>query len=140
MPITFPDDLLIIKKWKAFKGKYPPGSDINHRIIIVFKCDDILKCFHVTSKVENARKMAKKDLKSLVCLNSEDWDELTKESCIQCGKGYLFELNETELRKDYSEGKVIPLGEIPEKVIKSIIFAICSSKTYNAKEKAMYTV
>jgi len=140
MHITLPDNLFNVEKWKAFKGKYPPGSDIDHRIIIVFKHDDILKCFYVTSKVENARKMAKKDLKSLVCLNSEDWDELTKESCIQCGKGYLFELNETELRKDYSEGKVEVLGEIPEKVIKSIIFAICSSKTFDENEKAMYTV
>jgi len=140
MPIIFPDNLFDVEKWKAFKGKYPPGSDMEHRIIIVFKHGDILKCFHVTSKIESARKMAKKDPKSLVCLNVGDWDELTKESCIQCGKGYLFELSETELREDYKEGKVVPLGEIPEKVIQSIIFAICSSKTYDEKEKAMYTV
>jgi hypothetical protein len=65
MPITLPDNLFDIEKWKAFKGKYPPGSGMEHRII---------------------------------------------------------------------------LGRIPEKVIKSIIFAICSSKTFDDKEKAMYAV
>jgi len=65
---------------------------------------------------------------------------LTKESCIQCGKSYLLELNELEFRKDYKKGKVTRLGRIPEKVIQSIIFAICASKTYDENEKAMYTV
>jgi len=65
---------------------------------------------------------------------------LTKESCIQCGKSYLLELDEEEFRKDYKKGKVTILGKIPEKVIKSIIFAICSSKTYDENEKTIYTV
>jgi hypothetical protein len=140
MHITLPNNLFSVEKWKAFKGRYPPGSDTDHRIIIVFKQDGILKYFYVTSQVEKARKMAKKDSKSLVCINGNDWGALTTESCIQCGKGYLFELNEAEFRKDYSKGKVKPLGKIPEKIIKSIIFAICSSKTFDDKEKAMYTV
>jgi len=117
-----------------------PGSDTDHRIIIVFKQDGVLKYFYVTSQVEKARKMAKKDLKSLVCINGNDWNELITESCVQCGKGHLLELSESEFRKDYSKGKVKPLGKIPENVIKSIIFAICSSKTFDDKEKAMYTV
>jgi len=75
MPIIFPDNLFKVEKWKAFKGKYPPGSDIDHRIIIVFKYGSILRYFYVTSQVE-----------------------------------------------------------------KSIIFAICSSKTFTDKEKEMYTV
>jgi len=72
MPITLPDNLFSVEKWKAFKGKYPPGSNIEHRIIIVFKHNGVLKYFHVTSKVENACKAAKKDPKSLVRLNSKD--------------------------------------------------------------------
>ncbi|MDR3001621.1 MAG: hypothetical protein LBU89_10180 [Fibromonadaceae bacterium] len=140
MRITFPDNLFNIEKWKAFRGKYPPGSDIDHRIIIVFKHDNILKYFYVTSQVDNARKMARNDLQSLVCIKGDDWDELTKPSCIQCNKGNLFELSETEFRKNYAEGKVKVLGEIPESIRKSIVSAICSSKTFTDKEKAMYTV
>jgi len=140
MPILFPDNLFEVEKWKAFKGRYPLDSDTDHRIIIVFKREGVLKYFYVTSQVEKARKVAKKDPKSLVLLNSEDWDELTKESCVQCGKRDLLSLDEADLRKSYKEGKVEPLGKIPEKVIQSIIFAICSSKTFDDKEKAMYTV
>jgi len=140
MPIIFPDNLFSVGKWKAFKGKYPPGSDIDHRIIIVFKHNSILRYFYVTSQIEKSRILAKNDLKSLVCINGNDWNELTKESCVQCSRDNLFELSEAEFRKDYAEGKVKVLGEIPEKVIKSIIFAICSSKTFTDKEKEIYTV
>jgi hypothetical protein len=139
MPIIFPDNLFKVGKWKAFKGKYPPGSNIDHRIIIIHIHNGILRCFYVTSQVQKARILARNDLKSLVCINGDDWNELTKESCIQCGKDNLFELSETEFRKDYAEGKVDVLGEIPEKIIKSIVFAICSSKTFTDKEKQMYT-
>ncbi len=34
MPIIFPDSLFEIEKWKAFKGNYPLGSDVDHRIIL----------------------------------------------------------------------------------------------------------
>jgi len=139
MQITLPDNLVSVGKWQAFRGKYPSGSNVEHRIIIVFKQDGILKYLYVTSKIENAIKAAKKDPKSLVRLNSKDWEELTKDSCIQCGKSYMLNLNEEELRNDYKKGKVKWLGRIPEKVMKSIIFAICSSKTFDDKEKAMYT-
>jgi len=140
MPITFPDNLFEVEKWKAFKGRYPSDSNIDHRIIIVFKRDGVLKYFIITSQVDKARKIAKKDPKSLIFLNHEDWNELTKESCIQCGKRGLYELNEVEFRNDYAKGKVKPLGKIPEKIIQSIIFAICSSRTFDDKEKAMYAV
>lgn len=81
MQITFPDDLFSIEKWKAFKGKYPPGSDGEHRIIIVYKHAGDLKYFYVTSKVEAARERARYDKGSLVDkINNSDWDVLDKES------------------------------------------------------------
>jgi hypothetical protein len=140
MNITFPDNLFHVEKWKAFKGKYPPGSDKSHRIIIVFKRGGVLRYLYITSKVDRSRKLARDDSQSLVCIDGNDWNELAKESCIQCNRDNLFELSETEFRKDYSEGKVEVLGKIPEKVIKSIVSAICSSKTFTDTEKKMYTV
>jgi len=91
--ISLPKDLLNIEKWKAFKGKYPPGSAVEHRIIIVYKYEGILKYFYVTSQCEKARKIAKYDEGSLVDkLNHNDWDALDRESCIQCDSRHLYNL------------------------------------------------
>jgi len=130
MKIIFPSDLLDIERWKAFKGKYPPCSSIEHRIIIVYKHDGDLKYFYVTSKVEKARKFAMRDKGSL----------LDKESCIQCDKNHLHSTNEDDLRKAYEEGGIEVLGEIPEGIRKSIVSAICASRTFSDIEKTMYTV
>jgi len=140
MPIIFPDSLFEIEKWKAFKGSYPLGSDVGHRIIIVCKHGGTLSYLYVTSQVKKARILARDDIKSLVQIDSTDWDVLTKESCIQCNKDNLSQISEAEFRKDYVAGKVEVLGEIPEKVKKSIISAICSSKSFTDTEKGKYTV
>jgi len=141
MKISFPPDLLSIEKWKSFKGKYPPNSDVGHRIIIVYKYEGLLKYFYVTSQCDKARKRAKYDIGSLVDkLNSNDWSALDRESCIQCDSHHLHDLDENELRKSYAEGKIEVLGEIPEGVKRSIVSAICASKTFSDMEKKMYTV
>jgi len=138
--ITFPPDLIKFGKWKAFIGRYPPGSETDHRVIIAYEHDGILKCFYVTSKVNKAKMMTRDDPQSLVCLKQDDWDELTKPCCIQCNKDSMFEISESELMEDYANEKVKTLGEIPDSIKKSIVSAICMSKTFSEKEKAMYTV
>jgi len=141
MQISFPPNLLGIEKWKAFKGKYPPGSNVEHRIIIVYKHDGNLKYFYVTSKVETARNLAMHDKGSLVDkIDGSDWDALDKESCIQCDKKHLRNTSEDELRKAYKEGGIKVLGEIPEKIKKLIISAVCASITFSDIEKTLYTV
>jgi len=52
----------------------------------------------------------------------------------------LHDLDENELRKSYEEGKIEVLGEIPQSIKRSIISAICASKTFLEAEKKMYTV
>ncbi|MDR0306101.1 MAG: hypothetical protein LBI42_04595 [Chitinispirillales bacterium] len=141
MRIPFPSDLLSIEKWKAFKGKYPPNSTIDHRIIIIYKNDGIVKYFYVTSKVENARRIAKYDIGSLVDgLNNNDWNVLTVESCIQCNKKHLYDICENELRRAYENGGIEVLGEVPEKIKSAIIFAVCASESFTDTEKKIYTV
>jgi len=141
MKIIFPSNLLNIERWKAFKGKYPPSSNVEHKIIIVYKHDGDLKYFYVTSKVEKARKFAMRDKGSLVDkLDNRDWNVLDKESCIQCDKNHLHNTSEEDLRKAYEEGGIEVLGEIPEKIKKSIISAVCASITFSDIEKTMYTV
>jgi len=141
MKIPLPPDLFSIEKWKAFKGKYPPNSDVGHRIIIVYKHEGILKYFYVTSQCDKVRKRAKYDKGSLVDkLNNSDWDALDRESCIQCDSHHLHDLDENELRKSCTEGKTKVLGEIPKSIKISIISAICASKTFSDIEKKMYTV
>jgi len=141
MKIPLPPELLSIEKWKAFRGKYPPSSNIEHIIIIVYKQDDYLKYFYVTSKVDKARKIAKNDRGSLVDnIDGRDWDVLDRESCIQCDWNHLYGTTENDLRKSYGKGEIDVLGKIPENIRISIVSAICSSKTFSDIEKKMYTV
>jgi hypothetical protein len=140
MHIHFPPNFLNIEKWKAFKGRYPPSSDVDHRIIIVYKDDGVIKYFYVTSQVENARKAAKYDMGSLVDgLDSNDWDVLTKESCIQCNRRYLNKTSESDLRRAYENGDIKVLGDVPEKIRRAIISAVCASNSFSEAEKISYT-
>jgi hypothetical protein len=140
MHIHFPSNFLDIEKWKAFKGKYPPGSDVDHRIIIVYKSDGVVRYFYVTSQIENARKAAKYDMGSLVDgLDNKDWDVLTKKSCIQCNRRYLNKTSERDLRRAYEEGKLEVLGKVPEKIKRAIISAVCASNSFTEAEKISYT-
>jgi hypothetical protein len=140
--LILPPELVTIEKWRAFKGKYPSGSDIEHRIIIVYRDENEKKLhyFYVTSKVKEARKKARDDIGSFVCINSSDWPVLTKESCIQCNEKHKDTVDEGEFMQDYAAGKIEILGEVPEVVKKAIIRAVCASISFTDAEKAKYTV
>lgn len=141
MQLPLPSKMLPIEKWKAFKGKYPPNSNNEHRIIIIYKHDCNIKYFYVTSQVEKARLMARNDIGSLVDgIDSGDWDVLTKESCIQCNESHLCEISDEELRKAWDQERLKPLGTIPNKIKQKIISAICASKTFTDTQKKIYTM
>jgi len=143
MKILFPSNMLPLKKWYAFKAKLPSGSENEHRIIIIYKHEAVIKYFYVTSQVEKIEKVAitrKYDVESIVKLNPVEWDVLTKESCIQCNKKHLYEINESDFKRAYTNGEFEYLGEIPEKVKAAIIHAICMSISFTENEKKMYTV
>jgi hypothetical protein len=90
--------------------------------------------------VDEARKRARNDKGSLVDkISNKDWEALTKESCIQCDKTHLEETSEDELRLAYEKEALKPLGEVPEGIRRSIISAICASKSFSEAEKTLYT-
>ena len=133
--------MLQIEKWKAFKGKYPPSSDKEHRIIIVYKYENTVRYFYVTSQIEKAKKQNKYDIGSLVTgINNINWSDLTEESCIQCNKKHICETTEIEIKNAYENGEISVLGEIPESVRREIINAVCASKSFTDIEKRMYTI
>ena len=139
MPIIFPIDKISIESWKAYKGKYPPGSEKEHRIIIICKKENVLKYFYVSSQVDKARARAVYDKTSFVFMKKNDWDELDRESYVQCTPKHLKEVNEDEFKKSYLSGDVKILGEVPEGIKRAIIHAICSSRFFSEKEKKEYT-
>ncbi|MDR2693402.1 MAG: hypothetical protein LBB74_04210 [Chitinispirillales bacterium] len=135
MQIPFPPEMMSVKKWHVFKAKLPPRSDSEHRIIVVYKHLNNVKYFYVTSKIENAYKMAKYDINSIVRLNVSDWDALTKESCIQCNKRHLYQTDEESFKQACASGEYERLGEVPEKIKNAIIHAIRMSKSFTEAEK-----
>ena len=138
--ISFPPDMLPIEKWKAFIGKYPPNSDTEHRIIIVYKHGNAIQYFYITSQIEKARKLLKHDIGALVDgINGDDWEALTTNCCIRCNKASLYNTSAEDLRKAYSENNLKVLGNIPEKIKRKIISAVCASKSFTDTEKAIYT-
>jgi len=98
-----------------------------------------MKYLYVTSKIEQAYRIAKHDPHSIVTLNPSDWDALTKESCIQCDDSHLKEIRYDDFKIAYASGEYTYIGEIPEKVKNSIISAICMSETFTEDEKKEYT-
>jgi len=140
--IIFPTNLFnSVKRWAAFKGKYPPGSDKEHIIIIVCIEGEIAKYLFVTSQVEKARKIMKKDIGALVDkIDGNHWGELTKESCIQCNKAHLHETSVASIKQAHKTNKIKYLGEVPEGIRKSIISAVCASSSFDAEEKTALTV
>ena len=121
-----------LEKWRAFKGKYP--DDTIHRIIIIYPGTQ-LSCFVVTSQISKCKNRNKYDLQSLVEVTPEEWNDLDRPSCIQCGKGYLHKIDRETLIRDYENENLQILGEIPDVVKDKICYAIENSKTYNANEK-----
>jgi len=139
MQIPLPYDIIPIEKWYAFKTKLPPNQDNRHRVVIIHKDLAVLNYFCVTSQVEKAIIRAKHDTGSIAELKPSDWDVLTKPSCIECNKGHLYKINETDFKQMYKRGEVDYLGKVPETVKNAIIQAVCASETFTEDEKALYT-
>jgi len=139
MPIPFPPEKVSVKRWYAYRAKLPMGSEVEHRVIVVYICQPILKYFHVTSKSETKYRNKNYDPRSIVTLNPTDWNDLTKVSYIRCSDSYLKEISYDDFRASYARGEYTYIGEIPEKVKNSIISAICMSDTFTDDEKKEYT-
>lgn len=140
--IIFPTNLFnSVKRWAAFKGKYPPGSKKDHIIIIACIEGEIAKYLFVTSQVEKARKIMSRDIGALVDkIDGSHWSELTKESCIQCNKAHLHETSTANIKQAHKINEIKYLGEVPENIRKSIISAICVSNSFNEEEKTALTI
>ena len=131
--MEFPVDYLTFYKWKAFLGNFPEDAG-KHRIIIIQETNP-LKYFYVTSQVEKCKDILRYDPLALAEVSKNDWGDLTKNSCIQCGKQHLYSVDVDKLREEYEGGRLKVLGEIPEIVKQRICVAIDGSITYNESEK-----
>jgi hypothetical protein len=131
--------MIPIKKWCAFKAMLPPCSEVAHRVIVVYKQETTMKYFYVTSQVEKIRKISKHDIGSVVSLSVSEWDVLTKDSCIQCDEAHLYELSEGDFKNVCESSEFEWIGEIPEKVKRAIIHAICASESFTEADKRAYT-
>ena len=138
--MKIPSNLIPISKWSAFKGNFPPNSPKLHNIIIIYHSVDIVCYFYVTSQIDNAKRVATYDIKSIAEIGSNDWNELTKDSCVQCNKMHLYETTEQEIRDAYEREEIIALGHVPEIVKNKIIEATNNSKTFTSAEKELYTL
>jgi len=138
--ILLPSEMIPLKKWYAFKGKLPLGSGNEHRIIIIYRQDEIVKYFYVTSKIDNVYKRAKYNKEAIADLDILDWDALSVKSCVQCDKKHLYECDEITLKNMYANGLLEYLGKIPEIVKTKIVRAICASKSFTENDKTKYSV
>lgn len=142
--MQFPVELVNFDKWYAFKGPFPfCGKE--HRMVIVYKIDDVVTYFYVTSYESEEEKkkidMAnKRDISSIAELKKEDWDQLSKDSCVQCNLSHKHEISMSDLESGYASGKITYIGIVPDAVKSKIISATCSSSTFTEEQKKWYTV
>ena len=128
-----------ISCWKAFKGTDNDKTK-GHRIILIHKMNNDTFCYLVvTSQIEKARIRSEKDKASLVELDKTEWQALTKNSCIECGKRNLKIITCDELIQIYQTGNLQVLQTIPDAIKQKIKTAICFSVTYTDAEKKLYT-
>ena len=128
-----------LSEWKAFKGSEDDATT-GHRIILIHRINDSFCYFIVTSKVDKAKERSKYDINSLVEIDVHEWEGvLTKPSCIECRKVNLKKITAIELANIYVAGNLCVLGNVPEGVKNKIKNAINASKTFNNKEKSLYT-
>ena len=138
--MQIPSDLIPINKWKAFKGNFPPDSPMPHSIIIIYHSAEVIHYFYVTSQIDKVKEIARYDIGSIAEINPNDWNELTKDSCVQCNKGHLHQTTEQRIKEEYDKGEVKYLGLVPEIVKDKIINATRLSKTFTDTEKRLYTL
>jgi hypothetical protein len=133
-----PAELIPLNKWIAYKGQLPERSDKSHTIIIIHKTETKINYFYVTSQIDKARIRYRDDKKGLVEIEKTEWMQLTKKSCVQCGKPHLNCIEAEKLKTMYDRNKITLIGKIPDVIKTKIIQAICDSVTYTNAEKQMY--
>lgn len=141
--MRLPVELVSFDKWSAFKGPFPT-KDKEHRIVIIYKFDDTVSYFYVTSYESNDEKQKidlanRKDISSIAELKKEDWDALTKDSCVQCNLAHRHEINLADLQTWYVSGGIEYIGIVPDIIRSKIIDATCRSPTFTEEQKRLYT-
>jgi hypothetical protein len=148
--MLFPADSVPFEKWYAFKGEFPPGSSVSHRIIIVYKQANCTKYFYVTSyeskeEKEKINRVNRDDIKSVADFVKSEWkdvnnkDILSKDSCVQCNKRHIHAADVSCLKEQYANGKIEYLGVVPRNIQEKIIYATCLSDSFTQTEKKLYT-
>ncbi len=142
--MQLPVEIVNFDRWYAFKGPLPT-EDKEHRIVIIYKLGEIVNYFYVTSYQSEEEKKKintanKKDISSVAELKREDWDALTKDSCIQCNLLHRHQIKISDLQIRYTLGQIQYIGIVPDAVKSKIISATCSSHTFTDDEKKLYTV
>jgi hypothetical protein len=138
MKVKVPFDSIPFSKWTIYKMPLPPNPPTQHFIIIIANIENSIHYLYVTSKIDKAKKVSKNDLLSLVEVTKTDWGKLDRDSCIQCNKSHIYEIQKEELRNIYDKEKIEYIEKLPENVKDKIIQAISKSKTLNGKEKETY--
>lgn len=120
----------------AYLAPLPKKSPKDHRIIIIYKTDDVVKYFWITSKIDKAKMILRNDPNAYVEISQNEWNVLTKaKSCVQCDIMHLEEISVYELQKMYTENTITYLGKIPESIQDKIKKAINNSISYNFIEQ-----
>ena len=141
--MQLPVELVSFDKWSAFKGPFPT-RDKGHRIVIIYKSGDEVSYFYVTSYESKEEKQKidlanRKDISSIAELKKEDWDALTKDSCIQCNLAHRHEIKLADLQTGYASGGIEYIGVVPDAIKSRIIDATCRTPTFTEEQKRLYT-
>ncbi len=138
--MKIPADKIPLRKWVAYFANLPPDSPVGHRIIIIYKTEDVIHYFYVTSKEEKVKERYAFDPKGFIVIKQTEWKEtLKKESYIQCGRQHLKQIKILDFQKMYEKALAEFIGTVPKNIENKIVEAIEKSKTYTPAEKKKYT-
>ena len=138
--MKIPADKIPLHKWVVYRAQLPFNSQVEHRIIIVYKTEETIDYFYVTSKEEKVKERYLHDPKGFILIKQKEWSEtLTRDSYIQCGKGHLKQIRVLDFQKMYEEDLAVFIGTLPKEIENRILEAINQSKTYTIAEKKKYT-
>ncbi|MCP4137340.1 MAG: hypothetical protein GY754_40610 [bacterium] len=144
--MLLPKDLIEevkITRGFTFSGIFPGNSKIPHICIVInSNVIDGQTVYYVfmTSKVEKARILFKKDIDALVELEEDEYrdyfpEDRLKETCIQCDVAHLEEITQSELLEKLSNGDAVKANNVKNSVIEKITFAIENSITYDEDDR-----
>lgn len=130
-----------IKRGFTFRGVYPPNNfDKEHICIILNKSiknqEDVLY-FYMTSSVDSAEKIYKKDQEALILLEEKYYSKYfykPKPTCIQCGKRHLYSIKYIDFINGLKDNSIKLEEKIDSALIELIEFAILDSKSYDPDE------